>query len=426
MKNLLGSDLLNNVFWFGLSLITAFFIWVIATFQVDPIIIQRLPQSVSIQIQIDPGLLITNNPRTSAIVTVRGQESVLSTLTSDDITVRADLIGMTAGDHIIPLIATIGGDRRAVIDDISPRQLRVTLEEISQEYVNIEPVITGSIPVGYESDPPTFDVSQVLISGASNAVTQTVAVQAQINLNDRRNSFEESVNLVPVDINGTVVMGLTLEPAQVTVNVAVRQRDDIREIAVTPNIVIDDLPEGYRLTSATYDPQTILVGGAPELLTNMPNTLFTEPIDLAGRTTSFDVTVPVILPSDNLLVLSSQTISVSIGIAPLETTKRFDDVTVGVIGLAQGYSIQLVPPTVTVLLTGPQPVLNTLNASSIQVVIDLNGLEPGNYQLTPSVSVNGVDISADNIAVLPAEIDILITNGVTATPTPTATLTATP
>ncbi len=146
MKTLFANDVFNNALWFGLSLIAAFFIWVIATFQVDPIVVERLPQPVPVQLQIASGLLITNNPRTTAIVTVRGQQSVLSALTTDDITVRADLTQFGPGDYTVPLQAEIAGERLAVIDDVSPRQLRIVLEEVSQQFVNVEAYITDSIP----------------------------------------------------------------------------------------------------------------------------------------------------------------------------------------------------------------------------------------------------------------------------------------
>jgi YbbR domain-containing protein len=426
MKNISSKDLINNAIWFALSLVMAFFIWVIATFQVDPILAQRLPQQVNVQIQIDSGMLITNSPRSTVSVTLRGQESVLGALTTDDIIVRANLTGLGAGEHTVTLNAEIVGEPRAVIEDISPRQLHFVLEEVSQQYVSVEANITDAIPVGYANDAPVFDSTQVLVSGAASDVAQVVTAQAEISLANRRNSFQEVARLVPVDAEGQTVFGLTLEPAQVNVSVTIRQRDDIREITVTPNIVIDDLPEGYRLTSVTYTPETILVGGAPELLQNIPNTLFTEPVELADRTANFEITVPVILPNEALLVLSEQSITISVGIAALETTARYDDVPVGAIGLAEGYTSTIAPSTVTVLLTGAQPMLDGLTASSIQVLLDLNGLTEGNYQLVPMVSVNGVTIAAENIAVLPSELDITIVNGAAVTPTITPTLTLTP
>jgi YbbR domain-containing protein len=425
MKNLSSKNLLNNVLWFALSLVTAFFIWVIATFQIDPIIAERLPQQVHVQIQIDTGMLITNSPRDTVTVTLRGQESVLGALTVDDIIVRADLAGLGPGEHTVPLLAEIVGEPRAVIEDVSPRQLHVVLEEVSQQFVSVQANIIDAIPVGYANDPPVFDSTQVLVSGAASNVVRVVAARAEISLANRRNSFDEVARLVPVDVDGQTVFGLTLEPAQVNVSVTIRQRDDIREITVTPNIVIDDLPEGYRLTSVSYNPETILVGGAPELLQNIPNTLFTEPVELAARTESFEVTVPVILPNEALLVLSEQSVTITVGIAALETTARYDDVPIGVIGLGQGYMTTLAPSSVTVLLTGAQPMLDGLTASSIQVLLDLNGLTAGNYQLQPMVSVNGVTIPAENIAVLPSEIDISIVNGADVTPTITPTITPT-
>jgi YbbR domain-containing protein len=418
MKALLSNNVFSNGLWFLLSLITAFFIWVIATFQVDPIVVQRLPFQVPIQIQLDDGFLITNTPRDTVSVTVRGQQSAVSALTLDDVTVIAALGGLDAGDHTVPLSAEIAGGRRVAIDSIAPSQLRVVVEEVSQRFVNVQAIMTDSIPVGYEHDPPLFDTTQVLISGAASQVARVVAVQAQIGLANRRNSFQETVRVVPVDENGVVIAGLTLDPIQVTVSVIIRQREDIREVAITPNILIDALPEGYRLTSTTYSPQTILLGGTPQLLENIANTLFTDPIDLTGRTESFEINVSVILPNEELLVLSEQNINVSIGIAPLETTARFDEVPVGTIGTSEGVIVELLPSSVTVLLTGPQPILDDLQAADIQVLLDLNGFTAGNYQLAPTVSISGVELQAENISVLPAEIDVRIISE--ATPEATA------
>ncbi|NWF70223.1 MAG: hypothetical protein HXY40_14145 [Chloroflexi bacterium] len=424
MKTLLSNTALNNLLWFGLSLVMAFFIWVIATFQVDPIVVQQLPQPISVQFLVDEGLLITNSPRTSVFVTVRGQQSVLSLLTIDEITVRADLRGYVPGDYSLPLQAEILGQRRAVIEDISPRQLRIVLEQISEQYVTVQVNAADSVPAGYENDPPALQNTQVLVSGAASAVNRVASAQVPISLANRRNSFQENVTVVALDRDGQPVSGVTIEPAQIGITVTIRQREDVREVAITPNIVIDDLPEGYRLTSATYSPQTILVGGPPALLQTIPNTFFTEPIALAGRTANFEITVSVILPNEALLVLGAQSVTVSIGIAPLQTTRRYDDVSVGIIGLGADYRVSLVPERVTVLLTGPQPTLDSLASGEIQVLLDLNGLSEGNYQLAPSVSISGVDLPAEDIAVLPAEIDISISPAVT--PTPTVTPTATP
>jgi hypothetical protein len=63
---------------------------------------------------------------------------------------------------------------------------------------------------------------------------------------------------------------------------------------------------------------------------------------------------------------------------------------------------------VSVLVSGPQPVLDPLTAADIRVVVDLNLLAVGNYTLTPSVSVGQGQLPAENISVLPAEIDVEI------------------
>jgi hypothetical protein len=64
---------------------------------------------------------------------------------------------------------------------------------------------------------------------------------------------------------------------------------------------------------------------------------------------------------------------------------------------------------VTVLITGPQSELEQLTAQDIRAAVDVNGLEPGNYPITPTISVRQGQIPAANVSVLPAELDVELT-----------------
>ncbi len=60
----------------------------------------------------------------------------------------------------------------------------------------------------------------------------------------------------------------------------------------------------------------------------------------------------------------------------------------------------------------------------MRVVVDLAGVEPGTYELSPTVSIGQGQVSVDNVTVLPANLSVQIqappeaTPEVTATPTP--------
>jgi YbbR domain-containing protein len=418
--------LLDNAIWFAGSLILAFFVWVIATFQSDPIQQARFPGRVDIRLTPDAGLLIispaTQN-RTASLV-IRAPKSVYDLLSTEEIEVWADLSGLGPGEHTVELQARLARPQASVID-ISPSLMRLTLEAADQRQIPLRALVTNEPPAGYSREEPVFDVNlnQVLVSGPASKVDEVVAAQVSLDLGQQRNPYQTDLKLAPVDADGNVVADVTLDPQIVHVTVAIRRRDDVREVAVRPTID-GTPPEGYVLNALSYDPQVILVSGSPAQLANLPETLSTQPINLSDRTTNFEVEVPVVLPDDSLLVLSGQNVTVSVEISTLTASREFDAIPVEVLGLPDGHVAHLAPSEVTVLLTGPQPQLDPLQASDIRVSIDLNGLKDGTYTLKPIVSINQGQLPAESVSVLPGEIDIELT-GETPAPSPMPSLTPT-
>jgi YbbR domain-containing protein len=413
-KFLLNRTVIENLGWFLASLVLAFFVWVIAISQSDPIQ-QRQFSQIPVRIEPDPGFLVTNNPPRTVRVNVRAQSSVLDVLTPDDIVVRADLAGKKAGTYLVELQTQIA--RRAIIDT-QPTQITVTLEEVQARQVKVQSMITADPPVGFEHEAPTFSKNQVLVSGAQSQVAQVATAEVQLDLSQQRSALQQDIKLVPVDQNGKIVDGVTVDPQSVTVQVNVRQREDVKQVPVMPNILVNTLPQGYVLTSVSYSPKMILVSGSQADLATLPGTFFTAPVDLTDRTSNFDVTVPVQLPNSNLLALSGQNVTVSVGISAPTANRQFDNIPVGVIGLQKDYRAQLSPDRVTVIVTGPQPIVGTLKASDLQVVVDLNGMSAGKQTIVPVVSVVQGKIAAENMSVLPADIDVEVIPQAEATTTP--------
>jgi YbbR domain-containing protein len=400
--------LLDNTIWFAGALMLAFFVWVIATFQSDPIQQGRFPSRVDIRMTPDAGLLITSptlQTRTASLI-IRAPKSVYDLLSSEEIEVWADLSGLGPGEHTVPLQARLARPRASVID-ISPSLMRLTLEAADQRQIPLRALVTSEPPAGYSREEPVFDVNlnQVLVSGPASKVDEVVAAQVSIDLGQQRNPYEGDVRLSAVDADGNVVDEVVIDPQIVHVTVPIRRRDDVREVAVRPTID-GTPPDGYVLNALSYDPQVILVSGTSAQLANLPDTLSTQPIVLTDRTTNFEVQVPVVLADTNLLVLSGQNVTVSVEISPLTASREFDGIIVEVTGVPEGHVARLAPSEVTVLLTGPQPQLEPLQARDIHVAVDLNGLQAGSYTLTPLVTISQGEIPIESISVLPAEIDI--------------------
>ncbi|MDL1899205.1 hypothetical protein FBR02_00365 [Anaerolineae bacterium CFX9] len=142
-------QLVNNLIWFGISLVIAFFVWMTAMSQSDPIEQWRLPERIPIRVTPDEGLIITNASTltSTASVQLRAQRSVRQLLAADDITVYADLSDLGPGTFTVPLSARVARDRRATVAGISPSQITVTLEVQESRLVPVRLVISEPPPL---------------------------------------------------------------------------------------------------------------------------------------------------------------------------------------------------------------------------------------------------------------------------------------
>lgn len=399
--------LLQNVLWFGASLILAILVWMVA----NPIEEESF-LSIPVEVLADPDMLVVQRSLNATTVIVRAQSRVMRLLTAQDITVQVDLRGRPAGTYTVELRPQIA--RRAATDT-QPRRITVTLEALDSKLVEVQADIIGDPPLGFQRDTPIFADPQVLVSGPSSRVSMVAAARVTVDLRSQRTTLTQTLAVTPVNDQGEVVSDVTVEPASVEVTVPINRREDVREVSITPNIATSSLPAGYIITSLGYEPQTVFVSGN---LSQIPETLFTQRITLEDRTEYFEITVPVVLPSRDLLLLGPQEITVSVGISALTITRTFENIPITVIGLETGLTAQLVTNQVTVLITGPQVTLDALDEGDLQVVLDLNDLEPDTYDLTPIVSNSLGPLDSASVSVLPDTITVSITPAETATPTP--------
>jgi len=395
----------DNAMWFAASMALAFFVWLFATLQSNPVR-ERVFRVVDIQVAHNPNLIVTEQSRAAASVTVRAPESVINQLVPDDISVMADVSTEGPGTYRVNLTPEVS--RRASADT-SPRQIMVTLEELREQLVPVKVAITQVPPRGFEViGAPTTSVRQVLIRGALSRVQQVTAALVTLDLSEQRATLEGSYTLIPVDAAGEPVAAVTLEPNTTDITVGIGLRPGTRELRVVPNFLDETLPEGYALTGIVYNPQFVLVSGPQEVLDTIPGALSTEQINLNNRTESFQVEVAVRVPYENVFVVGSSLVTVEVGITALSASRQFDNVPVRISGLPDDFSAALAPQDVTIIITGPRVELDALTPQDLEVVADLSGLAPGTHRVQPVVAALQGQLTRADILVLPEEIDAVI------------------
>ncbi|MBK9123930.1 MAG: hypothetical protein IPM16_12565 [Chloroflexi bacterium] len=398
----------GNVPWFIASLALAFMVWVVATLQVDPIRVTVF-NNVPIQLIENDAMIITNRTslRRMVAVEVRARQSTIERMTPEDLTVRADLSNYNAGTHAVPL--QVSTARQATVDT-RPAQLTVTLEQRQARQKPVVVEIIGEPPPGYQRGEPQLGQTQVLVTGTLAQVDRVDRIRATVDLSEERTTFSRLVGVSAVNANGTILSDVVLGADTVEVTIEIRQREDVVALPIRPQIDFESLADGYVVRLETYTPQTATLRGSAAALALLPDLLDTATIDLTDRTESFTINVPVRLPdalaNGEVTLLEGQTITVDIVIEARISQVQLDDIEVTVTGTVG--SVRVIPSLVTVLVTGPQPLIDTLTADEIVVTVDVTQLAPGTYDLQPVVTVSFGTDEPDEIRVIPSTVGVII------------------
>ncbi|HEX9609193.1 MAG TPA: CdaR family protein [Candidatus Limnocylindria bacterium] len=314
------------------------------------------------------------------------------------------------------LEVTVSADGLQVLE-VTPPTKRVELDRNETRSVPVE-VETGEIPAGLEIGEPELSEldGQVEVRGPASEVSRVDRALARILIDPSGIDFNQPVELVPVDIEGQPVgIGrLELSPEVISVTVDVETVETTKTVPVTQDIVGTPAP-GYALEALAVQPSTVTLRGLPEVLAPITE-VRTEPIDIGGISETQTFEVALVLPEETRLALA--------GAEALVTVEATIGLSVGsrsfVLGLVcQGAGTNGCQPSIqqlTLTLGGPSDVLRALGAADLTPFVDVSGLAPGIYTLTPLIPAlpDGVEI----LQLVPGTVSVRVVAQALPTPTP--------
>jgi YbbR domain-containing protein len=375
------------------------------------------------QIQLTVG--ITGQPAETAVlsgtpgavdVTYRARDDVSSTLTSDSFRASVDLANYDMERAPEPQVLPI--EVVALVDgvEIVRRDPATVTVEIDRLVTRTVPVVVdyGEVPESLEVGEPVTSADEVQVRGASTLVSQVDRAVARVLIDESGIRVERTVTLEPVDIGGQPVANVAVEPETVNVEIDVQAVETNRTVAVRPQITGIPSP-GFALAAVSVEPSTVTIRGLPEQLTEIEEIL-TEPLDLSGLSAGEAFEVELIVPDGARLLDPEDPIAtVSVQIEPSVSSRTF---VVGVI--CQGAGANACLPGIeqlSVTLSGPGAAFAELSAADITPIVDVAGLAPGSYSLTPSIAGLPAGVSLE--AVSPGSIPVTVVAPATPTPEPT-------
>ncbi len=413
--------LARNVGLLLLAFFLSVIVWVSAVIAADPNEECSSPTTIPLEPRALPDghLLIGEIPETVNI-RLKAPHSVCMQMAADDASVQAwlSLADLEVGAHSVEVEYRVApGFSPVRVLGVSPVAIDLTIEEFAVRAIPLEPHITGEPAAGYSLGLAILSDSRIVISGTRTLVDSVDSAVVSLDVTDASDEIIVDRAVMLVDRAGNPVTGLKFSPTVVNIRQIVNRPGTFREVIV--RVIYTGAPaDGYRLTSITPSPQIITVFASdPQLINAMPGFVETEAIDLTGATDDIEQRLRLNLP-EGVYVDGEQSVLVLVGIAAIESSITLN-LTFEAIGLPPGLQAILAPATVEVILSGPLPILLGLQPLDIRVVIDLAGLEPGTYTLTPRIEIIPIGLTVDSI--LPSAIDVTLILAPTPTPTPPGT-----
>ncbi len=404
----------RSILW---ALVLSLSVWIAAVTAADPDEQRLFNRAVEIEIVgQDSNLVVVGEVPASVQVTLRAPRSIWAKLEAEGAPVRAvvDLSGLSAGEHEVAIQVQVS-ERPVRIVSALPSTFVITLEHLETRTLPIDITINGQPAIGYEAGEVVVSPEKVTISGAQSLVERVSRARVVVNLNGTRESVDQSLEVQVLDDNNLAVRGLGVTPSSALVTLPVSQQGGYRDVAVKV-IVKGQVANGYLLTKLQVFPPIITVYSTdPTLVNDLPGVVETQPLELRSASEDITTRLALVLP-DGVSVVGEQNVQVQVGIDPIQSNLTLSKIKVEVVGLMDGLAVQISPPEVDVILSGPAPLLDSLLLQDIRVVIDVTGLGPGIYQLTPRVEVLVADVVVESI--LPNTLEVVILAAETATPTP--------
>jgi YbbR domain-containing protein len=403
-----------------ISLILATLVWIAAINEQNPPREDEYAQSIPVEI-IPPkaGLVTTDKLPESVRLQLRAPESSWLDLVPSKFKATLDLSQLSAGFSEVP-IRVVASDPEIEIIRVRPQGIGVTLQVERTISLPVTVKIMDDPPLGYVSRTPVVEPQTVTITGPDSAISRAYKAVSEVFIRGSKETIEGAREVVIRDRNDQTINNLQIDPPSIQLTLPIEQRFGYKEVSVSP-VIVGRVAPGYRLSSVSVDPPTLTIVGNPKVLSSVAGFIETAQIDLSQATESFVRTVPLILPDGITIVMPERRTE---GPGGVEVTVQITPIEDGIVlqrpvtqqGIDPNYTWTASPERAEVFLSGPIPLLQTLKASNVEVIVDLFGLEPGVYKVEPRVFMpDGLRVDT----VLPDIIEVTISLAPTPTPSPT-------
>ncbi|HJB17207.1 MAG TPA: hypothetical protein IAA05_14420 [Candidatus Blautia excrementipullorum] len=396
--------LTNNILLKILSLLIAFFVWLIVVNADNPImtesfVISDVQLLNEAYIDADGKMCMQDEEQEPIRVTIRAERKILDGISVSDIRAVADLqqaVSLDTDPVMVPITA--------FCDGISPDNIEVTPQNLSlhvedkdtQEFVVNVTTDNTRPDREYEVGTLTSNPEKLKITGPISLINKIDRVNAAIDVTDASEDVTQETEVTVIDKNGEPFSDADmsyLNVSEVTVTARLwKVRSDVRisaEYSGTP-------ADGYVAESVTTTPNVISVAGsasALDALEEQNNTIWIpgDAVDISGKTSDYEekVNISDYLPEGlKLTADSSEDLFIRVNILPEGSTVcEVPTKNIVVENAPNQMQVAFDTAMIEVRVKKTSEDLDDLKESDIEASIDLEGKEEGSYELPVEIKL---------------------------------------
>jgi len=382
MTDFLKEKVFHNTSLKVFSIIFALVFWIYVMDQVNPVITRTFGNIkvdlLNVSTVEENELVIKNNKDFFVDVTVEGRRDEVLQFNSSDLSLTADLMGYKSGINTIPININSNNNDVKIINQ-SLEEIKIEFENYIERLKPIELSYGGALPENYTLESSQLAFKEAYVSGAASKVNSVVALEATYNIGGLKNSVSEDITIAPVNTEGEIVQGVTLDQKYVGLNITI-----VKEKEVTIIVEFDDQTSNdYHIKSYDYTPKRLKIQGE-ETLVDQVDELALEPFEIRDDLGVFNFERELILPIGVSVVDGSPSVSIFGEVEPIitkEYTYNVDNITIINIG-NENYTAQIVDENseVTLSITEPESAIDSLAADDIVLLIDGSDFQLGENQ----------------------------------------------
>lgn len=385
-------ELISNVGLLFLSLALTVVVWSFVQQQTNAIELARV-EGIPLRIEGQPPntKLIPTPPSTVSAI-IQTPRDLLPTLSTQSFQAVAKIDKSQPGLYRLP-VEIVSGVSQVLVKSADPEAIDVELTQIIERVMPVEvhiPDLEKMSPAYELVGTPSSNPGSVQVLGPEPLANSVELVRVTVSVANANTSIRENRPLIALDSDGNQVNGVTIVPEQVRVNVNIRQRVDAGEASVQASIQ-GTPPAGYQLRGVSVTPSSVTLRGSTDELAQLGGTVNTVPIDISEISGDITLQVALALPSSVQALDSSgtplRTVDVTVRVSPLDgnlTLTRPAEI----INASPIYTTTVDPESVDLLLSGPVPVLNQIEAdpNMVRVLVDVAGIKRGqSTNVTPQL-----------------------------------------